>query len=482
MGNIIGFVYLPFRRIPDLGGVLSGYKALFFVQCRDQNETWASLAGGFIGEGVDDLPGGVTAELLTSDILDIDEFWDKEMSRVNDEVLIGSSTGLPEHGHGERNGIIEEHVYVVIEARTLKSGQRLVNLRNRWDSLRKGIWEGTWCDGSKEWTAELPNTLSSTIPDFSAIMIAYHEKFHIKFTQGSRLILAPSLLDEKYSKGLEAQQSFRLHFQLHYEGSPNAEDYIVRSHSNYLLHRSISVGLPALQARNYVIWIKIAAQRYIDHQSVEAGVKRQEADRMENEKLGQVGYAYDLAHSKAWDHIDKRKKNLEKRKRRRAYWEAEWARLDEQLNAKIKAEREQMKKERLAKVEADKATECEEKAQEADDEALSSKAEEIKMSEDKDEPVVIDEHPKDHDDAAISVSTGSPHLSPKSIDSTAETNEKQQVPPQAQWLVPNKDHITTLFYVFHALRLILMNRACRSGDGHVTFGEAASSSNRVLAR
>ncbi|EXM15886.1 hypothetical protein FOTG_15788 [Fusarium oxysporum f. sp. vasinfectum 25433] len=341
------------------------------------------------------------------------------MSRVNDEVLIGSSTGLPEHGHGKRNGIIEEHVYAVIEARTLKSGQRLVNLRNSWDSLRKGIWEGTWCDGSKEWTAELPNTLSSTIPDFSAIMIAYHEKFHIKFTQGSRLILAPSLLDEKYSKGLEAQQSFRLHFQLHYEGSPNGEDYIVRSHSNYLLHPSVSVELPALQAENYVIWLKIAAQRYIDHQSVEAGVKRQAADRMENEKLGQVAYAYDLAHSKAWDHMDKRKKNLEKRKRRRAYWEAEWARLDEQLNAKIKAEREQMKKERLAKVEADKAA----------DEALGRKAEEIKMSEDKDEPVVIDEHHKYHDDAAISVSTGSPHLSPKSIDSTAETNEKQQVPP-----------------------------------------------------
>ncbi|EXL63893.1 hypothetical protein FOPG_19836 [Fusarium oxysporum f. sp. conglutinans race 2 54008] len=27
-----------------------------------------------------------------------------------------------------------------------------------------------------------------------------------------------------------------------------------------------------------------------------------------------------------------------------------------------------------------------------------------------------------------------------------------------------------------------MNRACRSGDGHVTFGEAASSSKRVLAQ
>ncbi|RYC79497.1 hypothetical protein BFJ63_vAg17619 [Fusarium oxysporum f. sp. narcissi] len=219
--------------------------------------------------------------------------------------------------------------------------------------------------------------------------------------QDSPLVLTLSQLDEKYFKGLEAQESFRLHFQLHYEGSPNAEDYIVRSHSNYLLHPSVSVELPSLQAENYVIWLKIAAQRYIDHQSVEAGVKRQAADRMENEKLCQ------------------RKKNLEKRKRRRAYWEAEWARLDEQVNAKIKAEREQLKKERLAKVKADKAA----------DEALGRKAEEIKMSEDKDEPVVIDEHHKYHDDAAISVSTGSPHLSPKSIDSTAETNEKQQVPP-----------------------------------------------------
>ncbi|KAG7408565.1 hypothetical protein Forpe1208_v012404 [Fusarium oxysporum f. sp. rapae] len=53
-----------------------------------------------------------------------------------------------------------------------------------------------------------------------------------------------------------------------------------------------------------------------------------------------------------------------------------------------------MKNGRLAKIEADKATEGEEEAQEADGEALSSKAEEMKMSEDKDELVVIDEHHK----------------------------------------------------------------------------------------
>ncbi|EXL89981.1 hypothetical protein FOIG_16739 [Fusarium odoratissimum NRRL 54006] len=124
------------------------------------------------------------------------------------------------------------------------------------------------------------------------------------------------------------------------------------------------------------------------------------------------------------------KKNADKRKRRRAEWETEQNRLDEEFNAKVKAEREQMKKERLANAEAEKAAEAEKRAQEADDEALSKKAEEIKISEDKDERVVVDEHHKDHDDAVISVSIGSPHLTPKSMDSTAEAaEEKQEVPP-----------------------------------------------------
>ncbi|EGU72924.1 hypothetical protein FOXB_16567, partial [Fusarium oxysporum f. sp. conglutinans Fo5176] len=249
-------------------------------------------------------------------------------------------------------------------------------------------------------------------------------------------------LDGRYFKGLQGQYSFRLHFRLHYEDSPDAEDYIVRSH--------------------------VTGERDSNGQSVEQVVKRETVDRTENEKLAQVGYAYDLAHSKAWNHMDKvtklrqkkdqkkasasrqkerrrmwekratirdvtkqqTKKNADKRKRRRAEWEAEQNRLDEEFNAKVKAEREQMKKERIAKAEAEKAAEAEKRAQEADDEALSKKTEEIKISEDKDEPVVVDEHHKDHDDAVISVSTGSPHLTPKSMDSTAEgAEEKQEVPP-----------------------------------------------------
>ncbi|WZH47119.1 Calpain [Fusarium acuminatum] len=478
----------------------TGSKALFFAQNRDQNETWvplfekayakahgdyASLAGGWIGEGVEDLSGGVTTELLTSDILDIDEFWDKEMSRVNDEFLFGASTGLLEHGYGERNGISEGHAYVVMEARTLKSGQRLVKLRNPWGKVRKGIWEGAWSDGSKEWTAEVQEEIDHKFGSDSVFWIsyedlirkyshfdrtrlfrdrdwrccqrwigvdvpwkaAYHEKFHIKVTQDSPIVLVLSQLDGRYFKGLQGQYSFRLHFRLHYEDSPNAEDYIVRSHGNYLMERSVSVELPDLAAGNYVVYLKVTAERDSGAQSVEQVVKREASKRTENEKLAQVGYAYDLAHSKAWDHMDKvtklrqkkdqqkasgcRQKERRRIQRRRAEWEAEQSRLDEEFNAKVRAERQQMKKERLAKAETEKASEAEKKAQEADDEALSKKAEEMKLSaEDKDEPVVVNDHHKDLDDAVISVSTGSPHFTPKSIESTADAaGEKEEVPP-----------------------------------------------------
>lgn len=59
--------------------------ALYFAQCEHPNETWlpllekayakahgdyAAIEGGFTGEGIEDLTGGVTSELFTTDILD----------------------------------------------------------------------------------------------------------------------------------------------------------------------------------------------------------------------------------------------------------------------------------------------------------------------------------------------------------------------------------------------------------------------------
>jgi hypothetical protein len=54
----------------------------------------------------------VTTELLTSDILDIDDFWNNEILKVNKEFLFGCSTGLLDGGYGTRDGISEGHAYV----------------------------------------------------------------------------------------------------------------------------------------------------------------------------------------------------------------------------------------------------------------------------------------------------------------------------------------------------------------------------------
>ncbi|KAK1756479.1 calpain-D [Echria macrotheca] len=339
----------------------TGSKALFFAQCKDQNETWvpliekayakahgdyASLSGGWIGEGLEDLSGGVTTELLASDILDLDGFWDNELSRVNEEFLFGCSTGLLDGGYGDRDGISEGHAYVVMEARTLKDGTRLLKLRNPWGKTKKGIWEGAWSDGSKEWTTEVQQELGHQFGSDSVFWISYedllrkyqhfdrtrlfrdpdwrccqrwigvevpwkpqyNEKFHIKLTKESPLVLVLSQLDNRYFKGLTGQYSFRLQFRLHEQDRPDPEDYIVRSHGNYLMDRSVSVELPCMLPGNYSVFISVIGERDIDVSSIEDVVKRECKKRAENEKLAQVGYAYDLAHSKAAAHLEAVKK------------------------------------------------------------------------------------------------------------------------------------------------------------------------------
>lgn len=122
----------------------TGSHALYFAQNKDEHETWVplvekayakahgdyvSLAGGWVGEALEDLSGGVTTEILASDILDIDAFWTNELSKVNDGFLFGCSTGLVDGGYGARDGIAEGHTYVIMDAKELKDGTRLCKLR-----------------------------------------------------------------------------------------------------------------------------------------------------------------------------------------------------------------------------------------------------------------------------------------------------------------------------------------------------------------
>ncbi|KAJ3566208.1 hypothetical protein NPX13_g7223 [Xylaria arbuscula] len=464
----------------------TGSKALFFGQCKNQSETWValfekayakahgdfgSLAGGWIGEALEDLTGGVTTELLASDILDLDEFWENEVSKVNQEFLFGCSTGLLDGGYGDRNGIREGHAYVVMDARTLKSGERLVKLRNPWGKLRKGVWEGAWSDGSKEWNQDVKEELGHQFGNDSVFWIRFedmvekylhfdrtrlfraadwqccqrwigvevpwkpqwNEKFHFTLTKESPLVLVLQQLDNRYFKGLRGQYSFRLHFRIHEQGRPSSEDYIVRSHGNYLMSRSVSIEIPSMEPGNYSVFLSIVAERDTDMLSIEDIVKRECRKREENDKFAQVGYAYDLAHSKGVSHLEhvarlrkksdqkkasssrqgerrkmwekrhlnreitkkQTKKNQEKRDRRRAAEDAKRKAKEEAEEAEKKkqqeAEKAKLKKEEEEKpkdvaVQTDKPVPGEDKSsQTGSGESTSSEGEKSAPSEEKDE-------------------------------------------------------------------------------------------------
>lgn len=213
----------------------------------------------------------------------------------------------------------------------------------------------------------------------------YNEKFHIKLTKESPIVLVLSQLDIRYFRGLQGQYNFRLQFRLHEEGSPGAEDYIVRSHGNYLMDRSVSVELPSMLPGNYVVFISVIGERDNDIYSTEQVVKRECKDRTENEKLAQVGEAYDLAHSKAARHLKKlsevrkksegKKASESRRKERRKNWERRQAGRD------VKAKQAKKNEEKKQKLKAEKKAKAEAEKKAAEEKAAKQAAEKRKLEE-----------------------------------------------------------------------------------------------------
>ncbi|KAK1573117.1 calpain family cysteine protease [Colletotrichum navitas] len=473
----------------------TGSKALFFAQCKDQNETWvpllekayakahgdyASLSGGWIGEGLEDLSGGVTTELLTSDILDTDGFWENELSKVNEEFLFGCSTGLLDGGYGEREGISEGHAYVIMEARTLKSGERLIKLRNPWGKIRKGVWEGAWSDGSKEWTMEVQEELGHHFGNDSVFWINYddflrkyqhidrtrlfrdpawrcaqrwigvdvpwksqfNEKFQIKLTKDGPLCLVLSQLDNRYFKGLQGQYVFRIHFRIHERGRPGAEDYIVRSHGNYLMDRSVSIELPDMPAGEYSIFMSVTGERDTSLPSVEAVVKRECRKRVENDKLVQVGSAYDLAHSKGAAHLEEvarlrkvkeqQRASESRQKERRKLWERRH--LNREITKKQTKKNNEKRDRRRAKVEEEAKKKAEE-AKKKEDELAEKHAVAAKQAEEAKQKV--EEGAKKDTDAKTKDAAGTEKEeetktmeAEKPNDKAVQTNAVKEVPKE----------------------------------------------------
>ncbi|KAI3322591.1 hypothetical protein HD806DRAFT_500471 [Xylariaceae sp. AK1471] len=404
----------------------SGSGALYFAQCDHNDETWLPLLekayakahgdyqaieGGFTGEGIEDLTGGVTTELYTTDILDKEYFWTEELMKVNDEFLFGCSTGMWGIGWGDRKGIIELHAYSIMRAVEI-DGQRLVLLKNPWG---KGEWKGAWSDGSKEWTAEWMTKLDHQFGDDGNFWISYddllrkyqafdrtrlfgpewkvtsiwatvsvpwtldyHDTYFVfSLAKTGPVVLVLSQLDDRYYRGLEGQYRFELNFRLHKKGQ---EDYVVRSISPYCQNRSVNVELE-LEAGDYTVLMKINATRDLDIVPIEEVIRNHARDR--RDKLVAVGISYDLAHSKgkvtetkeekqAKKAVEKRKTDKEREALRKKIMEVrrqqhylEVKNYNKRMQKKEKAKAKQQAKKAAKAAEAEKSVGTKEKAKEA---------------------------------------------------------------------------------------------------------------------
>jgi hypothetical protein len=74
-----------------------------------------SISGGWSGEAVEDLTGGVTTKILTSRVLSKERLW-KELLQVNKQFLFSASS--PGYGDDSeaRQGLAQNHAYSVLKA------------------------------------------------------------------------------------------------------------------------------------------------------------------------------------------------------------------------------------------------------------------------------------------------------------------------------------------------------------------------------
>ncbi|KAL6714520.1 hypothetical protein ACLMJK_007945 [Lecanora helva] len=389
----------------------TGSKALYFAQCSNENETWlpllekafakahgdfGAIEGGFTGEAIEDLTGGVTTEIFTADILDKNKFWSQEIMKVNQEFLFGCFTGTFDEWQdsdvasriGARENIVHHHAYSIMEAREVK-GHRLLRVRNPWGMEE---WKGPWSDGSEQWTPEWMEILNHKFGDDGVFWISYEDllrnystlertrlfgsdwqitqqwttvdvpwtadyndtKFSITLKKRSPVVIVLSQLDDRYFKGLTGQYSFELHFRLDKDGE---NDYIVRSHGNYSMRRSVSTDID-LDPGTYSVLMRITATRSKRNSTPEDMIRSQVGRQ---NKLIQVGLAYDLAHAKGVI----RETETEKQDRK--------AREEKKKSLERKKLREEKRKQMLAEWEYEKRRRARDKRQAKKREAYRQK-------------------------------------------------------------------------------------------------------------
>jgi len=291
-------------------------EALYFARCDDPNETWLPLlekayakvhgdyeaiSGGYPGQGVEDMTGGVSTTIASNRVLRKDKLW-KELVNADGEFVFALSA-VGTGWDWVKGGLALGHAYSILKAteEVDEDGNRvrLVQIRNPWGERASngiGEWNGPWSDGSKEWTPYWLKKLNHKFGDDGIFWMSYQDvletfkyisrtrlfdekwtvvqqwasvnvgyvsgyvnkKFVIDIKKAGTVVVVLSQLDERYFQGLEGQYDFELHFVLQQIGS---DEHIcrvrrVRDWEN----RSVSCEVD-LEPGTYEILPKITATR-----------------------------------------------------------------------------------------------------------------------------------------------------------------------------------------------------------------------------
>lgn len=105
---------------------------------------YSHLEGGWTGEALEDLTGGVCTMFAVKDILHVDKFWKDGLTKANEDRLFSCSFLSVTDRDGEEDvrvqGLIGEHAYSILRARECK-GKKFLVIRNPWGKCE---WNGPW--------------------------------------------------------------------------------------------------------------------------------------------------------------------------------------------------------------------------------------------------------------------------------------------------------------------------------------------------
>ncbi|KAK2008455.1 calpain family cysteine protease [Colletotrichum eremochloae] len=371
----------------------TGSDALYFARCEDQNETWLPLlekayakvhgdyeaiSGGWPGEAVEDMTGGVTSTIATNRVLRKDRLW-KELVNADGEFVFA----LAAMGTGwdwQKSDLALGHAYSILQSREEvdEDGKkvRLVQIRNPWGERSDGgvgEWNGPWSDGSKEWTPYWLKRLSHTFGDDGVFWMSYEDmlstfmyihrtrlfdekwtvvqqwtsaniswvtgylqtKFVVEVKKSGMVVIVLTQLDDRYFHGFEGQYWFELHFVLQKaipkaagdkakEGekskdAPEPEQICRVRPVHKWENRSVSCEVE-LEPGVYEVLPKVTATRHHNGDAAKPveEVVKEYAER-NPQKLRQVGLQYDIAHAKGGvrdedELIEKKKLEAKKKK------------------------------------------------------------------------------------------------------------------------------------------------------------------------